>query len=78
MTIWPVITIANYHLARGVAKNEDAPLIKWVSDTKTKESGVGCYQYGEYSVYIKRQEAVIIAIYKSEGSNAPGDISEGN
>lgn len=53
-------------VVRGVAKNEDGPVIKWFLDNKALEPGVGSYQYGNTRVFTKRHENIIIAIYKDE------------
>lgn len=57
-------------VARGVAKNEDGSLIKWFLDNKASEPGMGCYQLEDFMVYAKRQENIIVAIYKSTDSSS--------
>jgi hypothetical protein len=64
--IYGVLTV------RGVAKNEDGPVIKWFLDNKALEPGVGSYQYGDTRVFTKRHENILIAIYKNEPGTKEG------
>lgn len=63
-------------LARGVAKEEDSWLIKWFLENKASDPSFGCFELKDHLVYGRKEDNVIVGIYKAAGATKGASNSD--